>query len=178
MRTKAELVTDALKTCVDQYSNYSLRYGALDTKAQGTATIGGVLLAAVLAFIPQAAYKVVLSFYGRPGVYPAIGVLSFAVCGIVFAIYSLRVRPGRIPFAGQVVAQGVLDLLALADDERTDDAIERHYTVQLREWVGTLVEMGNTINAKSGALRISQLFIAGAGMAVAIFAGFALEAIT
>src|SRR5947207_2282082 len=134
MKSKTELIADALRTCADQYTNYSTRYAALDAKAQGTAAIAGVLLGAVLAFVPQAIFRLTMSFYGHDGAKPVQAVLAFSVAAIGFSLRSLQVRPGRIPYCGEAVAKGALDLAALADNDRPDDLVEIHYRRQLAEW--------------------------------------------
>jgi hypothetical protein len=169
MRSRAELLLDALKVCTDQYSNYSSRYAALDGKAQGTATLGGVLLGAVLAFVPQTIFRATLKFYGATATYPVAGALVLSICGIVFALRSMGVKAGRIPFQGEAVGGAVLDLLQLSDVDRTNNLIERHYAGQLQQWRLTLEDMRFTINRKSVALRSGQMFIAGAAASVAAF---------
>ena len=177
MRSRAELLLDALKICTDQYSNYSTRYAALDGKAQGTATLGGVLLGAVLAFVPQTIFRTALKFYGATATYPVAGALALSICGMVFALRSMGVKVGRIPFQGEAVAGAVLDLLHLPEVDRTNNLMERHYAGQLEQWRLTLADMRATINRKSIALRRAQMLMAGAAASVAEFVMLVLLAL-
>jgi hypothetical protein len=158
-----------MKLCADQYANYSARFAAIDTKAQGTAAIAGVLLGATLAFVPQALFRAVVGYYGPTGVSPILAAVALAIAGILFATHALHVKPARIPFRGEIVAQETKNLLCLSDSDLTDEFIERHYGSQLTEWQLTLGEMASIINDKSRALRRSQLSVAGSAASVAVF---------
>jgi hypothetical protein len=100
VRSRDDLVADALKTSTDEYVHLFTRFTVLDTKAQGTATVAGAMLAATMAFLPHDTFeKRIVGLYGSAAAAAVGVVVSLAVAAVVLAYLSLEVRAGRAPSA-------------------------------------------------------------------------------
>lgn len=177
MKSRDELITDTLKACSDQLTHLSARYAALDAKAQGTATIGGVLLGSALAFVPQASFEsVIRSELGDFAVIAARLVLVTAGLGIAFAVGAMQIRSVALPFRGDLLSKQTLDLLQLPDDATLLPFIERHYQAQIGRWRTTLAAFAHTLDRKARILRIAQGCVLTAALFVALFVWIAISA--
>src|ERR1051325_1776993 len=104
LRHGLEIILDALKVCADHYGHAFGRFTALDNKVQGTITTSGVLLGAVLAFVPQPIFITVI----RQTPLAQVAVLTLASTALLAMLAG-------VAFRGEAVAEAVLDMLQLTD---------------------------------------------------------------
>lgn len=175
-KSRVELVQDGLKICSEQHSHVFGRFTAVDTKAQGTATAAGALVAATLGFIAQNAFVALKMRVGVLATVAAAAVLTLATAAVALSLLALEVRPTRAAFRGDIVAESVLKLLAPPNAEAaaTDEVIEAHYSQQLAQWPSILSELTAILNAKARRVLAAQACFSAAALAIAAFAGIVL----
>jgi hypothetical protein len=175
-KSRVDLVQDALKLCSEHHSHIFGRFTSVDTKAQGTATAAGALVAATLGFVAQNAFALLRVRVGVLAVIAAAAVLALATGAIVLSLLALEVRPARAAFRGDIVAQSTLKLLAPQNREAAgnEEIIESVYSQQLAQWPLILANLTSALNAKARRVLAAQACFSAAALAVAAFAGVVL----
>jgi hypothetical protein len=145
-----ELLEFAFERATHEQDELSDRWKLLDAKAQATAGIAGIFVAAAFAFArtagpPPAGWEKWLL---------AALLVSLAVA-IGFAVGSMLVRSVALPPTAEDAARMVGDAIA-----RPPQEYERRYTGLLADsvdkWVGVLRDSHRAVNAKAGRLAVSQ----------------------
>jgi hypothetical protein len=160
------ILTQAMTASTEMYKENSRILALLDDKAQKTATIAGIFLAAAFAFLRKDA----LQDLSDAAHGPAFGLLTIAVglflgcvvaAGLVIWARKLQLPPNP---------NAILDVCnVLLADGLTDDARENHIRDQARSWNRALAVQDKIIDDKSQRLLISQwLLILGIVTVVAL----------
>jgi len=168
VRSRLELVTDALRSASDHYGILVSRFATLDTKAQGAATVAGGLLAASVAFVGQTLFKETLKAYPRAHCC-FLGLGLFVLMALLSTAGVLKTRPLRSPYRADLVIQEVEDLIGLNDNERTDDLVFNLYQRQLSRWRAALTDVATAVASKSQMLFVAHACIAAAAVCVALY---------
>jgi hypothetical protein len=175
VKSTLDLITDAVKVCTEHYNHSFSRFNTIDAKAQGSITTAGVLLGAMLAFVPHPVFTSVLKKHGALSEIVVWALLASAFCAVLLGILALSARPGRTPYRGDIVAASVEDLLNLSDRERNAAIIEAHYLRQLIAWREAIIELTLTLRTKARALLLAQAFLTGAAMMAGGFIVLAIQ---
>jgi hypothetical protein len=162
---RSERWTIVLKTCQDEYKDLLDAWGKLDGKAQGSATISGVFLAAVFAAargnaIPASAY--------------ARGLIAFAIILLVAAVVcagtALRVQAAASGPSGEQMETVTLDLDDICDANCDVEAMRiRFLRSQINSWRKSTASFREANRRKSDWVRRAQrLLFAGIGCALVV----------
>lgn len=138
----------------------------IDTKAQATATIGGIFVAATFAIAKDAKF----SGFEKIILFSAI---LFLIAGIVASIRAALVTRAAEPYTGSTIAKIVFAALDAATDDRT-----AHYTALLADTVrGSCIandKLRAALTLKSDRLLLAQKFMMGAVIAFVALAFMAI----
>ncbi len=127
-----------------QYNDYWETWKALDAKAQSTATIGGIFLAAAFALARQLPPS--YSALGRWGLFVAIVLLVVATC---VAVVALQVRRVTAPPIGENISKHVQDLLPALTDSEREERLDAFVLDQIRMWRQTNTDMQKVTSRKA-----------------------------
>jgi hypothetical protein len=155
---RQSLILDGLAACSAQYSDIIDSWRQLDTKAQGVMTMAGVLLASVLAFVPQPLYARMVSEFDTAR-WLVLSVIGFSMIALLLGVMTSGIRPVRAAYRGDALATAVMDLLRLPSKDANDTLLELHYTRQLAEWQRTINASITGLEAKGRALFAAQFVL-------------------
>ena len=150
------LVRDALDAYKEEYRELSDTWRNLDTKAQGTITVSGLFLAAMLAFVRA------LSSTTTPTEKWLLTITAaLLTCGIIFALLVLRIRSVSGAPIGEHLAKLIDDLLA-AEDGTSAERLLDYCRDQSQMWNSTNREIEEVNKLKAGYLIRAQLILVAA----------------
>jgi hypothetical protein len=160
-----DLWLDTLSAYRDEYKALAEAWSKLDTKAQGTAAIAGIFLAAVFAST-------------RSGAVPALAVdrffLSFAVLFLILAVVAaglvLRVQTVTTGPPGSEIERGTRSVLKEGiSPSEVADLRRRFIHSQINVWRSGTAELRTRMSRKGMHLRWAQgLLFLGALMALVV----------
>lgn len=174
---------DFLKFALDhsdkEYALLSDTWKHIDTKAQATATVGGVFLAAAFSFVRNT--SLALSETEQWLLCIAVG---FLVASIALAVLATLVKPASGPWSSSVVAGMIRDVLSAVDREQATapaDRIEQRY-------IGVLVDslensaaannrLRNELKEKSDLLSSAQKCLLGSAVSIVVLTLVAVFAV-
>jgi hypothetical protein len=89
---RTTILRDTLQACMTEYSDLQSNFTHLDTKAQSTTAIAGILLAAALAFAKNDTLKVIVELAGR-WVAALLAAIVLSLMGsTALCLYAMRIR--------------------------------------------------------------------------------------
>lgn len=162
------LLETALRACIEEYADSGRTFANLDTKAQNTTAIAGILFAAALAFL----HGDVLQQVMQQGTTYALILLGAAIIALLSAILlcllGMKVRKVIAPVDSKTVRGMVEDILRVDSSEFTDTMAENFLRDLIAEWRATLRGMASANESKARVVLVGQalLFIAIALVAV------------
>lgn len=145
---------DACASAERQYEDYYKTFTALDTKAQTAGTVGGVVMAAVVAFI------------NAPRLSPTIpkalilATTALALLTVILSLCVSWVRSTAVPYAAEEQIAEAEDLASLAGEQITADHVLRYYRGRLEYLSAALSDIDSGVRAKGGLLLAAQLSLA------------------
>jgi hypothetical protein len=162
------LLTVAMTASTEMYKENSRILALLDDKAQKTATLAGIFLAAAFAFLRKDTLKDLSDAVGGPG----IGLLTVAVALLLGCVFAgglvLWAREYQLPPNPNAILELCDVLLA---GELTDEDRENYIRDQTRSWNRALSVQDRVIDDKSQRLLFSQCFLAGGISSVVVLLG-------
>ncbi|MEA2326222.1 MAG: hypothetical protein QOE68_1181 [Thermoanaerobaculia bacterium] len=169
VRSAGEVTGDSLKACADWYTHLYARFTALDVKAQATATISGVFIAATITFAGGNAYMRMSQRLNFAAPATIVLVAMASLIALLFCLYAMELRPVRLSYTAEDVARSAADLLRLPRAELTDAVATTFYLEQLVKWEETIAAMREAILRKALPVMLGQLFVATAAVIVTLF---------
>ena len=172
---KAKLQRDAAQFALDctksEYADLADTFKSLDSKAQGTVTLAGILVAAPFAFLKE------VTGMAGPLQWLVTGTLLASLVTIGCVLLALRVAEVAMPLSGSVAARLAAD--ASRDDLPEDDAeaakdelMSAFLTDVQGTWAMAVEDLRATTLSKAAwvarAQRLAALSAALASLAVAI----------
>ncbi|HEX5716846.1 MAG TPA: hypothetical protein VF179_11855 [Thermoanaerobaculia bacterium] len=159
------LIEVACDSASKQYDDYYKTFAALDGKAQSTATVSGVVLASVIAFVNAGRLSPLLSSTGVFGyllvISPAVG----ALIAVIISLLASKVVKVSVPFSADVQIKEVEDLIDLPAQELSGDHVLSFYQSRLSHCEKSLANMAAGVGKKARlvfwaqVLLVSTLFI-------------------
>jgi hypothetical protein len=144
----------ALDAYREEYKELTEVWKALETKAQGTITIGGIFIAAAFTFAKDLA-STRLDYYGNLLLGAVIFLLIASVC---FSILALKTREVSIPPGGESVEELANDLREVNDGDLFDRK-RRFINDQSTLWKTSVSTTRTAIEDKERWLDLSQGFL-------------------
>lgn len=173
-RSQADVLLDAMKSCIDEHGRLWNAFVSLDAKAQGTAAIAGVLLGTTLAFIPRATFTAVVALNRDVATFLARTVVTLLILAIGAAVMAMFVRATKAPYRADWSATAALELDALPEGEERDQFVRRHYRSEVERWRAMVTAIRPLLRRKSYVVLLGQSCL---GLAAALISAFALLAV-
>ena len=165
------MLTQAMTASAEMYEENSRILVLLDDKAQKTATLAGIFLAAAFAFLRKDTLKDLTDAVGGPG----IGILTFAIAMLLGCVvcggFVIWARKMHLPPDPNKIFEACN---ALLDRGLSDASRENHIRDQIRSWNRALLVQDELIGKKSQRLLASQSFLFGAILAVVALLGLVM----
>lgn len=145
-----DLLEFAFQRAEYEQDELSDRWKMLDAKAQATAAIAGVFIAAAFAFVRNSGPQPL----GSPKWLFVIMLLGLATT-VGFAVWSMLIRSVSLPPTAEEAAKMVRDAI-----DRPSGEYDRRFTGLLADstdkWVVVLREVHEAVSVKAGRLAIAQ----------------------
>ena len=166
-----DILKVALAYSASEYEDVWNTFTAVDSKAQGTTAIGGVLVAALVATTAResfshAARELALVLTG-----PLFLSLVLVFLSLAASLLALRVRAFSPPYDTEAMLSSVSDLVALDPAERTDEVSHNHYRTFIQRWRDLLEETQPILLRKAEWLHRAQLLLLASALAAGLFVG-------
>jgi hypothetical protein len=165
---RLSLLTVAMTASTEMYKENSRILGLLDDKAQKTATLAGIFLAAAFAFLRKDSLKDLAEMTGGPG----IGLLTVAMALLVGCVFVaglvIWAREYQLPPNPNAVLE-LCDILLAG--ELTDEDRENYIRDQTRSWNRALTVQDRVMEDKSQRLLVSQCLLIGGIASVVVLLG-------
>ena len=149
----------ACDSAAKQYDDYYKSFAALDGKAQSTATVGGVVLAAVVAFMNAGRLSPLLSNAGDCGyllvLSPAIG----ALLAVVMSFVASKVMDITVPFAADDQIKEAEDLARLPPEELSREHLLGYQRARLNHWKEALSDISSGVRKKATLVFWAQMLL-------------------
>ena len=136
----------------DAYLESTDTWKNLETKAQATIAIAGVLVAAVVAFIE----KLTLVFVTLQGVLLAVAV-AFLLYSIYYAIMVLKIQHTDAPPYGDFLNETIQRLLTMSDENELKERAEILDAEVIAAWGQVTAKTRTIVKQKAKALWDSQI---------------------
>jgi hypothetical protein len=162
------LLSAARDNCAKEYDDLFRTFASLDAKAQNTAAIAGVQLAAILAFLQKDNLRILVESYG-PGTYPLlIATLITLVVVIGACMLAMKVTDLPEPYSGVREVEALASLRRLPSEEFDAETTVNHLVDHLEMWKGVIKGMSDATYTKATSVKACQwtmvLGLAGASM--------------
>ena len=162
------MLTQAMTASTEMYKENSRILALLDDKAQKTATLAGIFLAAAFAFLRKDTLKDLADAAGGPG----FGVLTVAITLLLGCVFCgglvIWARKLQLPPNPNLILEACDILLG---GELSDESRENHIRDQTRAWNLALSVQDGIIDEKSQRLLVSQWLLIGGITAVVVLLG-------
>lgn len=168
-RDKIALLIDACETAAKHYQDYSDAFANLDTKASAIATIGGIILAAVVAFLKdgrvpaeaQRNYLFMMLIVASP---------VLALVAIIFSMFGAKVTEVVEPFDAPERMREAKNLAELDCDEFSPQHIIDYYRAQIDHWTKAIEDIKDVVRVKGNRVLYGQrVLIAALTVLVLVF---------
>ena len=167
---KCSLLEAARDNAAKQYDDLFRTFVALDSKAQSTATIAGVQVAAVLAFLGKSSVDKLTTQYGSGIFVLAIGTPLLLVAVVGACVWAMKVAVVPEPFGSPQEIEALKSLVALPEGEFTAETQLTHLSEHLDHWRECVEKMAAATGEKGSHVRACQyLMLAGLAASVSLF---------
>jgi hypothetical protein len=166
---RAAMLLQAMTASTEMYKENTRILALLDDKAQKTATLAGVFLAAAFAFLRKDALTDLITAVGGRGIgFLTVAIGLFLLCvfcgGMVIWARKLQLPPDP---------NAILRTCDILLSDLNEEVYENHIRDQTHSWNRALVVQDQIIMDKSQRLLASQCFLLGGiGMVVALLCLF------
>jgi hypothetical protein len=173
-RDKVALLIDACEVAARHYEDYWNAFANLDAKALGVATIGGIALAAVVAFLKdgrapefaQGNCLLMLLILAPP---------VLALTAIIFSLFGAKVTEVVEPFDAPERMREARALSEIDCGEFSPQHIVDYYRAQLDHWSNAISDIKDVVATKGKRVFLGQAFlIAALSSLVVVFLVFLL----
>jgi hypothetical protein len=147
-RDKVAVATSACENACQQYDDYYKSFSGLDGKAQATATVSGVALAAIAAFLQGGQVASLL----HAGCWHSLAVLappSLALMSVILSLIGSKVTDVVVPFDSAERIQEAKDLAELDCSEFSQQHVLDYYRAQLEHWILALQSIDSAVETKA-----------------------------
>jgi hypothetical protein len=165
------MLAQAMSASTDMYKENSRILALLDDKAQKTATLAGIFLAAAFAFLRKDALQDLRAITGGLGMFLLAAAIVLALACVFTGGLVLWARKLQLP----PNPNKILDACDLFLEAQADEAIrENHIRDQTKSWNRALQAQDSVIEDKSQKLLVAQSLLVAAMLAVVFLLGLAI----
>jgi len=158
-----EVLKQILKSCEDEYNYCNQSFHAVDSKANATGGISGILLAATFAFGDQ--FKATANDLSLILV---ILIILLLILSMFFSILSMWVKNIKGPPISELLFDEILCLYKEGGMKFIAERIDGIYGEHIKNWFPAIVSFKKALNHKGKLLKIAQLLLIEASLLIAI----------
>jgi hypothetical protein len=154
-RDKIALLIDARDAAAKQYEDYSNAFVNLDNKASAVATIAGIVLAAVVAFLKDGQAPAVAQgncFY----MIMIVASPVLALAAIVFSMIGAKVTEVVEPFDAPERMREAKNLAEIDCDEFSRQHIIDYYRAQVDYWSKAIEDIRKVVATKANVCSVAK----------------------
>ena len=161
------MLRDVLTSCVDTFKENTRISALLDDKAQKTAGVAGLFLAAAFGFAKKDNLTDLSQLLGRSGVGLLAGVVFLFLCCIFASLTVMWARSGLGPPAPKNLFE-ITQLLLNLENGTSEERQQNHLRDQIRAWLAVLSGQELMNQGKARSLKGAQWILAGAMILLSI----------
>jgi hypothetical protein len=154
-----DLVAFVVDYAAREYDDQWKTFTALDAKAQGTAAVGGILIAALVTLSGRDSFIKVIEIAGAVVLVPLMAAIVFVFASLVLSLYSVLVQQMEKPYDTEVLRKYLDDVSALPADQINEELISRFYNEVVDGWQKRVKGMDAVLERKADGLRVAQIFL-------------------
>ncbi len=173
-RDKIALLIDACNVATKQYEDYWSAFTSLDAKAMAIATISGIVLAAVVAFLKDGQAP---AFARSNWVFMTIILAPplIALVAVIASMLGARVTEVVEPFDAPERMREATNLAELDCEEFSRPHVADYYRAQLKHWSEAIVDIRLVVERKATSVLFGQWALIGAlALLLVLFVAFLL----
>jgi hypothetical protein len=149
----------ACDNAAKQYDDYYKTFTALDGKAQSTATVGGIVIAAVVAFVNAGKLDGLVGNRSGSGYLLIFSPAAAALAAVVISFFASKVVEVILPFAADDQAEEVGDLADLPAEELSKEHVLSYHRARLQHWKEVLDNIHSAVDQKAGWVWCGQIVL-------------------
>jgi hypothetical protein len=172
---RKELLDKVFQSCLQEYADKQNTFAQIDTKAQTTASVAGVLIAAALAFVQADSVDRMVSAGGLKVVILFASAIVLLLLSTLFCLLAMRIRRLTAPLESKEIGRMIEEIFRLDASEFTDETVENFVRDQVNAWQKTLRSLGKTNADKADRVLWGQVLLAVAVLLVAVVVLFFLS---
>jgi hypothetical protein len=158
---RVEMLRDVLTSSVDTFKENTRISALLDDKAQKTAGVAGLFLAAAFGFAKKDNLADLSQLLGRSGIGLLAGVVFLFLCSIFASLTVMWARAGLGPPAPKNLFE-ITQLLLKIENGTSEERQENHLRDQIRAWLSVLSTQESVNQSKARRLKTGQWVLAAA----------------
>jgi hypothetical protein len=148
MRDKVAVALNACDNAAKHYDDYYKSFTALDGKAQATAAVSGLVLAAIAAFAKDGRASVLVSS-GYGSIVVVLGAPIAALTSVIICLFGARVTEVVVPFDSPEQIREAKNLTDLDCDEFSQEHVVNYYRARLEHWITALESIESVVKRKA-----------------------------
>jgi hypothetical protein len=172
LRDKVAVALNACDNAAKHYDDYYKGFVALDGKAQATATVSGLVLAAVAAFVKDGRVPALVSG-SRWWILVVLAPPVSALVSVILALIGAKVTEVTVPFDSPEQIREAKDLAELDCGEFSQVHVLNYYRARLEHWIDAIESIQSVVERKSGWILRGQI-----ALILALFSLLALYIVT
>ena len=156
MRDKVAVALNACDNAAKHYDDYYKSFTALDGKAQATAAVSGLVLAAIAAFAKDGRSSVLVSS-AYCWIIVVLGAPAAALASVIICLVGARVTEVVVPFDSPEQIREAKNLADLGCDEFTQEHVLDYYRARLEHWITALGSIELVVKRKARWILRAQI---------------------
>lgn len=148
MRDKVAVALNACDNAAKHYDDYYKSFASIDGKAQTTAAISGLVLAALAAFVKDGRVPPLVNS-GHSWIFIILAAPVAALVSVITCLFGARVTEVVIPFDSQEQIREAKNLAELGCDEFSQQHILDYYHARLEHWITALESIESVVKRKA-----------------------------
>jgi hypothetical protein len=148
MRDKVAVALNACDNAAKHYDDYYKSFTALDGKAQATAAVSGLVLAAIAAFAKDGRVPLIVSS-AHVGIVVVLGAPVAALASVIICLFGARVTEVVVPFDSPEQIREAKNLADLGCEEFSQEHVLDYYRARLEHWITALESIESVLKRKA-----------------------------
>jgi hypothetical protein len=165
---RPRLLEQVLQSCLQEYADKQNTFAQIDTKAQTTASVAGVLIAAALAFVQADSVARLVGAGGLKVVALFALAIILLLASTLFCLLAMRIRRVTAPLESKELGKMVDDILGSESAKVTAETFDNFVRDQITAWQKCLRSLRKANTDKARRTLWAQALLGAALLLVAI----------
>jgi hypothetical protein len=153
---KVALAKDACDSAAKHYDDYYRSFASLDGKAQATATISGLVLAAMAAFVKDGRVSA-LVHSGHWWILMPLAPPVFSLASVIMSLVGAKVTEIVVPFDSPEQIREAKNLAKLPCTEFSQEHVLDYYRARLEHWIQAVESIAKAVESKASWILRGQI---------------------